>query len=458
MESKKSNKFLINIVELFDRVLPFNKEDGIYKNDIDNLYPNRIEITEKNSTTANSCSNKLGQYIFGKGFVNNSISVKGKKGDLVSINDCLQMVVNSMKTHKGAFIHLNYDVENNVNYFDVLDYKKCRISKEDMHGYSGNIIYKDWNQKTSNFGTSKKKDLFFYPYNVLNINAQRKKDSPKSKQVEDLIRNYRGQVLFLSLDSSNIYPYAWLSGQSVYDADSEFRLALYRNGSIRKGFQDKTMFIANGMDKETGLAFDTEVQKWLGAENAGSVFVFKTQEFLENPEKLIVPITLKSAYDSKKFELDEKAFENSIRKSYLQIPKILINDNDGGIFGTSGESLKEAQRIYSNETSFIREKLAETFNTIFGIQDFIIPLAESTITQLDNAEQLRLKSQAELKGSVGGVTALITLQQSVSQGFTDRNSAITIIQEIYGISEELASEMIGVPEPTEITEPLTPTT
>jgi hypothetical protein len=286
------------------------------------------------------------------------------------------------------------------------------------------------------------------------VNAQRKSDSPKIENVEELIRNYRGQVLFLSLDNSNVYPYAWLSGQSVYDADSEFRLALYRNGSIRKGFQDKTMFVANGMDKETGINFDKEVQKWLGAENAGSVFVFKTQEFLENPEKVIVPIQLKSSYDSKKFELDEKAFENSIRKSYLQIPKILINDNDGGIFGTSGEALQEAQRIYSNETAFIREKISETFGRIFGIENAILPLIETTVTALDNADQLRLKSQAELKGSVGGVTALITLQQSVSQGFTDRQSAITIIKEIYGISEELASEMIGTPEETE---PITPT-
>jgi hypothetical protein len=454
MEKDKSNKFLINIVELFDRVLPFNKEDGIYKNDIDNLYPNRIEITEKNSTTANSCSNKLGQYIYGKGFANNSTSVKNKKGEPITSNDCLQLVVNSIKTHRGAFIHLNYDFENKVNYFDVLDYKKCRISKEDMHGYSGNIIYKDWNQKTSNFSVSKKKDLFFYPYNPLNVNAQRKVDSPKSEQVEELIRNYRGQVLFLSLDNSNVYPYAWLSGQSVYDADSEFRLALYRNGSIRKGFQDKTMFIANGMDKETGIAFDKEVQKWLGAENAGSVFVFKTQEFLENPEKVIVPIQLKSSYDSKKFELDEKAFENSIRKSYLQIPKILINDNDGGIFGTSGEALQEAQRIYSNETAFIREKISETFGRIFGIENSILPLIESTVTTLDNADQIRLKSQAELKSTVGGVTKLIELQQSVSQGFTDKNSAITIVEEFYGISEELASEMIGDPKSIEQITPI----
>ena len=138
----------------------------------------------------------------------------------------------------------------------------------------------------------------------------------------------------------------------------------------------------------------------------------------------------------------------------MQIPKILINDNDGGIFGSSATALVEAQRIYSNETNFLRVKIADTFKIIFGIELSIIPLIEEVVTELVNSEELRLKSQAELKGSVGGVTALITLQQSVSQGFTDRNSAITIIKEIYGISDELASEMIGSPEPIETITPI----
>jgi hypothetical protein len=131
--------------------------------------------------------------------------------------------------------------------------------------------------------------------------------------------------------------------------------------------------------------FEKSAKEWLGAENSGSFFTFNTQEFLENPEKVIVPIQLKSSYDSKKFELDEKAFENNIRKCYLQIPSILVNDKEGGIFGTSGEALKEAQRIYSNETAFLREKISALFTQITGIENSIIPLVEAeTITPTEN--------------------------------------------------------------------------
>jgi glutaredoxin-related protein len=134
------------------------------------------------------------------------------------------------------------------------------------------------------------------------------------------------------------------------------------------------MFILNGFDEKTKKDFDEKSAKWLGAENSGSIFNFATEAYLENPEKVIVPIQLTSSYNSKKFETDEKAFENSIRKCYLGIPSILVSDKDGGVFGTSGTAIKEAQRMYSNETNFLRDRISEIFIKITGIENSIIPL------------------------------------------------------------------------------------
>jgi hypothetical protein len=445
MDPKKNfTKYAISLIELFDRSISIDKQTNIYKNDVDNLYPNRIEIAEKNSKSANSCANKLGQYIFGKGFKNKDKEIKSRAGKLIDLNDCLQLVVDSVKTHRGAFIHLNFDVEGEVNYFDVLDYKKCRVSKVDYLGYSGNIIYKNWAEKSSIFSFTKTKSneaQWFYPFNKKNVTAQRIKDAKGSDKTTDLVRNYRGQVLFFNLDNANQYPYAWLSGQAIYDADSEFRLALYRNNSIRKGFQDKTMFILNGFDKPTKENFDKTSKEWLGAENAGSVFNFSTPEFVEDPTKLIVPIQLKSSYDSKKFELDEKAFEDAIAKCYLDIPKVLINDQNGGVFGSSGSSIVEAQKLYSNGTKFLRDKFENLFYDIFDIENEILPLIAET--SIDSAAQTRLQAQATLKGSVGGVDSLVKLVKSVALKEISKESAIEIIKEIYGVSEELAIKMIG---------------
>jgi hypothetical protein len=60
-----------------------------------------------------------------------------------------------------------------------------------------------------------------------------------------------------------------------------------------------------------------------------------------------------------------------------------------------------------------------------------------------------LESQATLK-----VVVPMQIQQSVSQGLTDVESAIVIISEIFGFSFELARQMLGTPKiTTEVTEP-----
>lgn len=448
----KLKKFLIDIVELFDREIVFDKQENIYNNDLDNLYPNRMEILERNSKTAISCSRKLGQYVVGKGFQNPDKSLKSLSGAIIDLNEALSRIVESVRTHRGAFIHVNYDSEGNINYFDLLDYKKCRVSKKDHMGYSGVIIYKDWSKKSSMFDLSKDSDTqWFYPFNKKNITAQRIKDlknsKSKSETLQEAVRVYRGQVLFFSLDKTQIYPYSWLSGQAIYDADSEFRLSLYRNNSIRKGFQDKTMFLLNGFDSQTKKDFDKTSKEWLGAENYGSVFTFSTPEFVEDPSKLIVPVQLKSSYDSKKFESDEKAFEDSISKCYLDIPKVLINDREGGVFGSSGSAILEAQKLYSNSTAFLRKQIEDLFFDLFSIEgNEIIPLVSDQ--GLDSSDQIRLKSQAELKGSVGGVTALLEVVKAVNAGEISQESAIEIVKEIYGLTEELSRKMLTLNLPS----------
>jgi len=65
---------------------------------------------------------------------------------------------------------------------------------------------------------------------------------------------------------------------------------------------------------------------------------------------------------------------------------------------------------------------------------------------LNKDEEARKKSQAELKGSVGGVTALLEVQKSVSEGTTDLEAAVEIIKEIFGIEETIARKMLGTPK------------
>ncbi|MBE4949898.1 hypothetical protein [Chryseobacterium culicis] len=376
-------KFTAKFVEIYNRIIPQRKENDfdIYLNDVDNLYPDRLEAIERNSVTALSCSNKLGNFIFGQGFEKNfDVEINTRNNQKITLNRCLLDVTNSLKTHKGVYVHLNYNIEGKVNYFDVLEYKKCRKVKEDDYGNVGIIVYKDWSKQKRNFNffneKKNKRSKWFYPYNPENIDSQREKDSPKA-DIKTQIENYRGQVLYFSIDDRNqIYANGWLNAQGMNDADSEFRMSLYHNNNVRLGFIDKTVFLTNGLGKEDSDKFLGNVQQWLGTENAGGVYHYNSEQYVENIDSLMKVIPLQSSYDPKKFKELISDIKDNIRSCYLQIPKILINDNEGGIFGSSGEAIKEAMKVYNKETAFIRFEIEDLFKKIFEKPFIIIPLVK----------------------------------------------------------------------------------
>ena len=59
----------------------------------------------------------------------------------------------------------------------------------------------------------------------------------------------------------------------------------------------------------------------------------------------------------------------------------------------------------------------------------------------ENADTV--KAQANLRGSVGGVTGLISLLTSVAEGLMTRESAIGIMTVVYGFTSEEAQNILG---------------
>ena len=75
--SKKKSLRASNI-ELHSRDISLSKDNGIYKRDIDNMYPLRIENIINNSPTGKRCSNLMAKYIIGRGLDLDLGKVKSK--------------------------------------------------------------------------------------------------------------------------------------------------------------------------------------------------------------------------------------------------------------------------------------------------------------------------------------------------------------------------------------------
>lgn len=384
--ANKIGKFVASFVELFNRKVVATGEDRVYTQDEDNLYPNRVELVQKNSPTASAASRKMRAFIVGNGFVNkdfNELVVNAKTG--MKGYQFLNKVAKSLSIHRGVYVHVNYDIDGNTNYLEVLPYKKVRKSKEDSDGFPGCYYYKDWADEGNAFSKTDSSCRWFYPFNrdVDIINAQRANDVKlKKREVEDitnLITDYRGQVFYLNLDDDQVYADAWID--SVYnDCDSEYRFSLYTNTNVRNGFLEKTVLVANGLDKETSEELVKDMKGWLGAENTSSLYLFVPEGEVDDPEKIFTSIPLKGNFDTKRFDSDQERIQNNVRKAFLSIPKLLIDAPDS-MFSSSGESMAEARRYYNEETKHLRENVAYMMDNFYNGDFTIQELGPTTTLQ-----------------------------------------------------------------------------
>lgn len=65
---------------------------------------------------------------------------------------------------------------------------------------------------------------------------------------------------------------------------------------------------------------------------------------------------------------------------------------------------------------------------------------------IETPVDIEAEAKAKLKGTVGGVQGILEIQRSVSEGTTDYESAITLLNEIYGYEDKVARAIIGTPK------------
>jgi endonuclease III-like uncharacterized protein len=141
-----------------------------------------------------------------------------------------------------------------------------------------------------------------------------------------------------------------------------------------------------------------------------------------------------------------------ILMAYNNLPISLVKSPDSAMLGNSGSALKVAKESYWENTNKERNILETQINDLLKISGFYqgeylnIKDLLTTVISENTAQQENAKAQAQLKGSVGGVQALIQIQTSVGLGTTDYNSAVVMISKIYGFDEETSKLLLGTPK------------
>jgi hypothetical protein len=282
------------------------------------------------------------------------------------------------------------------------------------------------------------------------------------------------QILFISeySPSTDVYPLPnYLAAIPYVDIDVE--IANFHLNSIKNGFVGGTILNFYGgipSDKEQDDIEDKVTDKFTGTNNANRILL----NFAHSKDSGGVEIEQINGNDlDKRFELLNKQTQQEIFTGHGVTDPSLFGIKQDGIFASRNQ-LVDSFELFNNTYINSKQIFVEgVFNSLLEVMDLpprlfiqeIVPisaqLSENTVVSVMEIDEIREKAglpvveketeevgsreadaQAALKGSVGGVTGIITLLQNVEQGIISTESAISILVELYGFSPEKARNTV----------------
>lgn len=373
--------------DLFKKNEKYVNRSGIYTNGEENDYAEKNELYVENSVTAFSCSEMFGRYLIGK----------GDESNYEEINDLINDFKDDYKIHRGFAALCRYNIDGELLKVEHVNFTDVRKGKEDDTGFNGKyILCKDWLSEKS-----KKTEILAF-----NPNPEIVK-----KQIENAggLSKYKGQLFYFH-DSKHHYPRAFIHSV-INDADTEFRISLYRNKGTRNGFVGKKILVTPPMIPDELNYSDAELtseelvkkrsiqnswedkqqgfENFVGAENNQGFMHLEVQYDGDDISKAINVIDIDSDMEDGTFKNNEESIRRNIRAVYFNIPPVLIDSSDGSFFGSDASQIIESEKFYEKNVSFERKRFVRGLNKLFSnMKDVkeikLTPLIDVTDRQTDN--------------------------------------------------------------------------
>jgi hypothetical protein len=470
-----------NITTNKNGIVYFNSSD----NDEDNACPQRLQDLRLKSPihsffldlkAALIYSGGLYPYSDGDTALADFLKIKNRAGESVQV--VFKKACHDFATYEQAFIEVIYDSTGKIAELWHKSVNDIRAGEEvDEFGCTTTYYFsKTWGDITNKRNRSKRNDVA----NAIAIPAF----NPEKKSASQIlhIKKYDG--------TDGVYPVpSYLSSEYWINLTHEIGKYTYNkfaNGYHLEGFLYMNSEMAPDQQEEFISDFK---RKYQGTDSSNGKIVFLFNN-VANSKPEFVPI--------------QDALTNSIFKEYMGEAvkqtvfahqgslKILdLSNNDS--FGNSNASANDiniTRLKYINDViKTYQNDLLEGFNKLFELQGLgqatllnetlkltipelqpedttsnerreivlgLNPLSKDepqanvegnpVVSQLPSASAETQKAQAELRGSVGGVSGILSIQQGVVAGTTTMQSALALLTIVYGFDDANARKLLGQPE------------
>lgn len=340
---------------------------GIQSYGKDNLYPQRMYDLIRSSATGGTCYDRYQTFIEGNGLNNTQFAEYECNRIGQTVDDIYSLIAQDMALYHGFALHVNYNMMCQIVEVTHVPFMQCRLEEETEDGKVVHIaVHPDWSgkktRKGKNIKVSKEVIKKIYVFNP------RREVVLSQILASGGIENYRGQILWFSMDGKWDYPVP------IYDKvvtclsiDEGLDNVKYRN--VRNNFLVAGMLVHKkgsslGIDEngdpiqENNSDISESLNIFQGDENACSIMDVTIEQQEDTPEF----VRLETNNFDGKFKTTEDSVISRIYSAFGQEPWYRIRY---GSVGFSGEMLSDAYEYYNSYVSKERRAISRAMKRIF---------------------------------------------------------------------------------------------
>ena len=422
-------------------------DEGDYKN----RYPEYLLDLYRRSAKNHAIINSKKDYVVGQGW-----AVKKEGLNTLGLAKLQEFI-----DHPNQYESLN----------DILE--KVALDYELYNGFALEIVYNQLNDKIAAIYHA---DFARYRSNEDGSCYYHSEDWSKHNPIVEKIeafdwKNPSGkQLLYVKGYSPDCryYPLPTYLGSTSY-IELDVEIANFHLNSVKNNFVGGTIvsFYNGEPTAEEQESIERQIKdKFTGTNNANSILL----NFADSRDRGVEIQQLNGNDFDKRFDILNKTVQREIYAGHQVTDPALFGIKEDGIF-TSRNQLVDSFELFQNTYINNRQQFIErVFNELASLQGLSnrlyiqdtepisVQFSEMTVTSVMTEAEIRNKvglsvveteadtevdsktkdAQASLKGSVGGVSGIITLLQNVKQGLIAESSAISVLIELYGFTPEIA--------------------